>query len=168
MKLDRLDSSLNSGAAHPTEQDMPPPKGSECSFLENQAVDAKAAMIRTLEGMKATAAKVTDLRPYVRPHPWLISVSALAAGFVAGAVLGLVRRRMAQTPKVNAQANGRIGYTQQQEAAPKKSFWFAIAGPLLAAIVQTVVKNSMTESVFPAVPRREEGLSRDDSAGSCI
>ena len=127
-------------------------------------------MIRTLQGMKATAGKVTDLRPYVRPRPLLVGVSALAVGFVLGAVMGVMRRRMVKTPKVNAQANGRAAYAypERNKAAPKKSFLSAIAGPLLAAIVQTVVKNSMAERASPAVPRRDEGLSRDDSAGSCI
>jgi len=122
-------------------------------------------MIRTLQGMRATAVKVTDLRPYIRPHPWLLGVSALAVGFVVGAVMGLVNRSTAKTPKVNAQANGRAAHANpaRKEAALKKSYLFAIAGPLLAAVVQTVVKNSMAESVSPAVPRRDEGLSRDDS-----
>lgn len=127
-------------------------------------------MIRTLENMKTTAGEVTDLRPFVRPRPLLVGVSALAVGFVVGAVMGLMRRRMVKTPKVNAQANGRAAYaySERSKAAPKRSFLFAIAGPLLAAIVQMVVKNSMAESVLPAVPRRNEGPLRDDSTGSCI
>jgi hypothetical protein len=149
---------------------MPPPQGSEYSFLENQAADAKTAMIRTLESMKATVGEVTDLRPFVRPRPLLVGVSALAVGFVVGTVMGLMRRRMVKTPMVYARANGRAAYAypERNKAAPKKSFLFAIAGPLLAAIVQMVVKNSMAESVYTAVPRRDEGLSRDDSTGSCI
>ena len=127
-------------------------------------------MIRTLQGMKATVGKATDLRPYVRPRPWLVGVSALAVGFVVGAAMGLMRRRVAKAPKGNARSNGRAAYAlpDRKKAAPKRSFLFAIAGPLLAAIVQTVVRNSMSESASPAIPGRGIGLSRDDSAGSCI
>jgi len=125
-------------------------------------------MIRTLQGMKATVGKVTDLRPYVRPHPWLVGVSALAAGFVACAVLDLIRRRIAKMPKVNAQTNGRADCPGQNKASPRRSFLYATAGPLLVAIVQTLIKSSTPKSVFPAVPKRDEGRSRDDSTGSCI
>lgn len=154
----------------PTEPNLPPPKGSEYRFLENQAAEAKAAMSRTLQDMKATVGKVTDLRPYVRPRPLVVGLTALAAGFVMGAVMGLLRRRVAKAPKGNARSNGRDAHAlpDRDKAVPEKSFLFAIAGPLLVAIVQTMVKSSMAERVIPAVPRRDDGLSRNDSMGSCI
>lgn len=119
-------------------------------------------MIRTLLGMKSTVNKVTDLRPYVRPHPWLIGVSALAVGFVAGAVSGLIRRRIGQTPNMNAQENGRTEYPVHEEWAPRKSFLYTTVGPLLAAIVQILLKNSTSQSVYPAFPPRVEAFPRSD------
>ena len=162
MRHGRLYSSLNSDAVHPIKQNAPSPKVSECLFLENQAAEAKAAMIRTLLGMKSTVSKVADLRPYFRPHPWLVGVSALAVGFVAGAVSGLIRRRITQTANVNTQSNGHLHYGQQNEAVPKRSFLFTTAIPLLAALVQILVKNSTSQSVVPAFHPRAEGLSRSD------
>ena len=152
MKRDGLSNSQNSDAAHPTGRHAP---SSECAFLESQAADAKAALIRTLYGMKATTAMVADLRPYIRPHPWLIGVSALAVGCVAGAIMGVVRRHKGTLSNMKAPANGRSAYPGRQTGASKKSLVFAMIGPLLAAIVQTVAARSMTETAYPAVARDE-------------
>ena len=55
----------------------------EREYLAHEAADAKTAMSRTLESLKASLAASADLRLWVSQHPWASIGIAVVGGFAA-------------------------------------------------------------------------------------
>jgi hypothetical protein len=56
-------------------------------FLTQQAADAKAAMLRTMADIKATAQEAADVRWWTQQYPWYAVGTAAVVGFVAATQL---------------------------------------------------------------------------------
>jgi len=120
---------------------------SESRYLADQAADARTAMMQTVREMKQTLANATDVRICARQHPWIATGSAVAAGFVAGAVLSSRRSTSATTSPAPADAGAPPDSTGLEPAHAKTGFLMATLGTALTGIVQTLVQGFIAAAV---------------------
>ena len=165
MKNVKLNNNHNSVAVSQTARQSLPPR-SERNFLADQATYAKAAMIRSLHDMKETLTKAADVRSIAKQHPWLVMTSAVAAGFVTGAMLTPSPRK--KRAKTQANSPRELPPTCQGQYAPqtKNAFLLSTIGTFLASIVQTVVRGWIVAAVVAREQRPIEALSPHDSTGA--
>jgi hypothetical protein len=157
---------LNSGARSQTLREILARKRSERGFLADQAADAKAAMIRTLDEMKDTLARVADLRLWAKRHPWLFIGAAVAVGFATGALFTPAPGKMSKATQTNSDAESQPGCQAPDAPRTRKSFLRAAAGTLLVGILQTVVQRSIAAAIVPDDQPRAETASPRDSMGT--
>ena len=120
--------------------------GTERQYLDDQAAQAKAGMIETLREMKATAWKAADPRVSVRQHPWIVAGSAVAAGFLAGALLTPAtgnRVRPERTP-TSATVDPPT-HPQEPPTSATSSWWSAVVIALTTAVI-TAVQGALTSA----------------------
>lgn len=120
---------------------------SEQRFLADQAVDARTAMMQTMQEMKATLAKAIDVRTCARQHPWIATGSAVAAGFVAGAVLLRPRSTSGERSPARPDAGAQPDSTGDDPACAKTGFLLATLGTALTGVVQTLLQSFITAAV---------------------
>jgi hypothetical protein len=148
---------------------LQPQTRSEASFLADQAADAKAAMIHTLRDIKESLGKVADVRVCAQQHPWLVIGSAVAAGFVAGAVVTPAPQRKVKKTRASSHAASQPSCQGQETPRTKKSFLFSTfstAGTFLAGILRTVVEASIAAAVVAKDPPPGETLAPHDATGA--
>ncbi len=112
-------------------------------------------MSQTLHDMKETLNGMVDVRSCTKQHPWLVTGSAAAVGFVTGAAL--------TQPRTNSEAEMRPSSQGQETQRTKKSFLISTLGTVLAGILKTVVEGLLTAAVV--ANDRVETPSPHDSMG---
>jgi hypothetical protein len=120
---------------------------SEQRFLADQAADARTAMKRTVEEMKQTLVKAADVRTCARLHPWIATGSAVAAGFVAGAVLSSPRSASGGRSPAATDAGAASDSTAKEPGRAKTGFLRATLGTALTGIVQTLLQSFISAAV---------------------
>jgi hypothetical protein len=143
----KLDSKQNSDAMSLAQRQPAPHTRSERVYLADQAADARIAMVRTLQDMKKTLIQVADVRSCAKRHPWLVTGSAVAAGFITGTVLAPSTRTNTKHTGSNSEAVLPPGREERETPQPKKSVLFSIVGTVLASILQTAVQRSIAGAV---------------------
>lgn len=123
---------------------VPAPINSERRFLEDQAANAKTAMIQTLHELKQTAMRVADVRACARQHPWLVTGSAVAAGFAAGALYPPASRKETGMATPVSASNRVPGEHEQQSQRTGKSSWSSGVGAALTTAAITVLQGALT------------------------
>jgi ElaB/YqjD/DUF883 family membrane-anchored ribosome-binding protein len=166
MRIGKLGNKQISGTMSPNGRQMLSQRGSERSFLADQAAAAKTAMLQTLYDMKETVKRVADLRSCAREHPWLVTGSAVAVGFVTGAVLTPSPQKTGEPSRAKSEKERQPSCQEREDPRTKKSFLIATAGTLLAGVVRTVVQNSIAAAAVAKAPPRCEDQSPCDSAGT--
>jgi hypothetical protein len=140
---------------------------SEQRFLADQAADARTAMRQTVQEMKHTLAKAADVRTCTRLHPWIATGSALAAGFVAGAVLSRPRSTSGESSPAGTNGGAPPGSTGRDPARVKMGFLRALLGTALTGVVQTLLQSFIAAAVVGTeveqvkVPVAAGGMSDD-------
>jgi len=150
----------------PNGRQMLSQRRSERSFLAYQAAAAKTAMRQTLHDMKVILERVADLRLYARQHPWLVTGSAVAVGFVTGAVLTPSPQKTGEQSRAKSEEKRQPSCQEREVPRTKKSFLIATAGTLLAGVVRTVIQNSIAAASVAKAPPRGENQTPGDSAGT--
>ena len=120
---------------------------SEQRFLADQAADATTAMMQTVQEMKQTLAKATDVRTCARQHPWIATGSAVAAGFVAGAVLSSPRSTSGERIPAKTDAAAPPDSTGHNPARVKTGLLLATLGTVLPGVVQTLLQGFIAAAV---------------------
>ena len=139
---------------------------SERIFLADQAAAAKIATVQVLHEVKETLKRVADLRSCARRHPWLVTGSAVAVGFVAGAALTPSPQERGEQSRPKSE-EGRQPSPQEREAPrTKKSFLIATAATLLGGVVSKVLQGSIAAAAAAPAPPRSENQSSCDSMGT--
>jgi hypothetical protein len=88
------DTKNNADASDTTPPDKPPRNGlNEAEYLAREAGDAKDAIARTLDEMRASLKAAGDVRAWARTYPWTTLGAAAATGFLVAAALAPSRRR---------------------------------------------------------------------------
>jgi len=129
-----------------------PPTASERSLLVDQVANAKAAMVETMHGITNTLERLGDPRACARRHPWLAAGSAMAAGFVTGAVSAPSKEELIRKVPTHSEAEGQPSGHVQEAPRTKKSLLFAAAASVLAGVLQTVVRDSIASAVAAKPP----------------
>jgi len=122
----------------------PAPITSERRFLEDQAANAKTAMIQALHEVKQTAMRVADVRACARQHPWLVAGSAVAAGFIAGALITPASRKQIGTVSPHSESIPGPGDHEQAPQPTAKSSWSSAVGTALTSVAITVLQGALT------------------------
>jgi hypothetical protein len=78
----------------------------EASFLQMESAEAKEAMARTLEELKASLKTATDLKLWTKQHPWAAVGVAAAAGFAVANAVTPSKHQPAAPPPWAAYGNG--------------------------------------------------------------
>ncbi len=104
-------------------------------------------MAHTLGDMKRTLMQVADVRSCTQRHPWLVTGSAVAAGFVTSIALTPSTSTETKHAGLNAESPPQPVCEEREPPRPKKSVLFSIAGAVLASILQTVVRSSIVAAV---------------------
>jgi hypothetical protein len=138
----------------------------EGGFLADQAAAAKTAMLETLHDMKETLKRVADLRSCAREHPWLVTGSAVAVGFVTGAVLTPSPQKTGEPSRAKSEEERQPSCQEREAPRTKKSFLIATAETLLASVVRTVVQNSIAAAAVAKAPPQGENQSPCDLTGT--
>lgn len=121
----------------------------EKQFLAEQAAVSRAALARCVTDIKGTVASLA--RPCAARHPWMITGSAAAAGFVAGRLLKA--------------RNVRAGETR---ARPKSSV-LSMVGSVLGVVLPPLFRGWFGSSTGDgAVPSAAEGALHDDDGGTNV
>ena len=116
----KLDNKHDSDAMSLTQTQLLPHTRSERGYLVDQAADARIAMVRTLQDMGNTVIRVADLRSCTKRHPWLVTCSAVAAGFVTGAALTPSARTNTKQTGSNSEALLQPGSEGRETPQSKK------------------------------------------------
>jgi hypothetical protein len=154
----KLDSKHNSDAMSLTQRQILPHTRSERVYLADQAADARIAMVHTLHDINNTLIQVVDVRSCTKRHPWLVTGSAAAAGFVTGTALAPSARKNIRHAGASSEAMLQPGCEGREAPQSKKSFLFSIVRTVLASILQTVVQRSIAAAV--GKPRAHPKLKR--------
>jgi hypothetical protein len=112
----------------------------EQNFLADQAANAKTSMIGTLNDMKGTLKRVTDVTSCAKQHPWLTVGWAVAAGFITGAVLTSVPDETVKLKGSSKESAPQPKRDVQETLQAKKSLLFSTAATVVAGLLQTVVQ----------------------------
>jgi hypothetical protein len=142
---------------------------SERRFLGDQIAQAKMAMLQTLDEIKETAIRSADVRSRARQHPWLVTGSALAAGFVASAAFTHARRRATGSMPAPAEATGEPVPGERKPSNTGTESWFAFLSTALITAVVPLLQGALTagvvslfgkEEVEGAPPAADEGMHK--------
>jgi hypothetical protein len=87
------DTHTSASASDATPPERPRDKLSEAEFLHREAADAKDAIARTVDEMRATLKDVGDVAAWARSYPWTTLGAAAATGFLVAAALAPRRKR---------------------------------------------------------------------------
>lgn len=120
---------------------------SEKRFLADQAADARTAMMQTVQEMKRTLAKARDVRTWARQHPWIATSSAVAAGFVVGALLSSCRSTSGEKSPAETDAGAPPDSTGHEPARAKTGLLWATLKTALPGIVETLLQGFITAAV---------------------
>jgi hypothetical protein len=120
---------------------------SEQRFLADQAADARTAMRQTVQEMKQTLTKAADVRTCARLHPWIATGSAVAAGFVAGAVLSRLRSRPGESSPAGTNVRAEPDFAGHDPTRAKLGFLRATLGTALTGILQTLLQSFIAAAV---------------------
>jgi hypothetical protein len=112
----------------------------EQSFLADQAANAKTSMIGTLNDMKGTLKRVTDVTSCAKQHPWLTVGWAVAAGFITGAVLTSVPDETVNLKGASNESEPQPNRDEQETLQTKKPLLFSTASSVVAGLLQTVLQ----------------------------
>jgi hypothetical protein len=123
---------------------------SDKRFLADQAADARRAFMQTVHEMRQTVAKAADVRTCAREHPWITTGSAVASGFVAGAVLSSPRSTSGEKSSEGAEAGAPLASNGHEQARPKSAFLRSTLGTALSGIVQTLLQSVIAAAVAAA------------------
>lgn len=117
---------------------------SERQFLEDQVANARTAMVQTLNELKKSALGLVGMPSCAKQHPWLVTGSAVAAGFAAGALL-------TRSPQKHAGSTLRSsgigsGQSNPEQAPPPtaKATWSSSVGAALGSAAMTVLQGALT------------------------
>jgi hypothetical protein len=119
----------------------------EQSFLADQAANAKTAMISTLNDMKDTLKRATEVTSCAKQHPWLTVGWALAAGFITGVVLTSVPHETAKLNGSSKEVEPQPKCDKQETLRDKKSVLFSTVATVVSGVVQTVVQRWVAAAV---------------------
>lgn len=161
----------DSGAMCTTERRHLSSSTSEPGFLTDRAADARTAIGRRLCDMKETLTKLTGVRSCAARHPWILTGSAVAAGFLAGAVLTpSASERIGGTRKTPSDSEAEASPARQEQETPRttKSFLFSLAGTVLAAVLQPLLQSWFAPAVAAQGESRENSPSSCDSGGAVV
>lgn len=125
-------------------------------------------MSHTLCDMKETLKDVVTLDSYVRYHPWVVTASAVAAGFVAGAASTLTSPEAAENRRAQSEQGRQPTRREDVPLRKKESFLGAAAGTLLLGIARTMVQHALTSPVKAEAPTDREDESSGDPVGTCV
>jgi len=117
-------------------------------FLTQQAVDAKAAMRRTVADIKATAQEAADVRWWTQQYPWYAVGTAAVVGFVAATQLLTPADHQAQ-PAPPAQA----------QTAARPTLMASLFEMLRSALMSTII-----EALRSGNQQAERAQTRADGA----
>ncbi len=123
---------------------------SEKRFLTDKTTDARRAFVQTVHEMRQTMANAADVRTCVSQHPWITAGSAVASGFVAGAVLSSPRSTSGERSQEEPDAGASAGSNGHERARPKSGLLQATLGTALIGIVQTLLQNFIAAAVAAA------------------
>ena len=124
-------------------------------------------MKQTLHEMRESAMRVADVRSCARQHPWLVTGSAVAAGFVVGAVWSHAPRKQVRRTQLHSES---IGAATDHEHVPSRSetpTWLSTVGKALTAAVVTVLQGALTAaavSLFSGDVTADETLPSEGAA----
>lgn len=115
-------------------------------------------MMQTLLEMKQTLTKGADLRTCARQHPWIAAGSAIAAGFVAGALLPKSRATAGERNPPRTDADAPAESTAHDPCGAQPGFLLTTLGTALTGIVQTLFQGFVTAAAVAAEvdPIKEE------------
>jgi hypothetical protein len=123
------------------------PHRSKNRFLAEQAADARNAMMQTVQEMKRTLTRAADVRTCARQHPWIATGSAVAAGFVVGAILPTLRPTSDDKSSKTTDAGVAVDSTGHGPERAKSGFLLATLGTVLGGIAQTLLQEFITAAV---------------------
>lgn len=127
---------------------MPAPARNERRFLDDQADNAKTAMRQTLHEIQETALRVADVRSSARQHPWILTGSVMAAGFIAGAVFThSTRKEETQSHQPSAETDAASVRSELAPPQIETTSWMATIGAALVTAVITVLQSALTAAV---------------------
>jgi hypothetical protein len=104
-------------------------------------------MMQTLNEMKTTVVRVADLRSCAQHHPWLVTGSVVAAGFVTAAVMTHSPRNKVRTTPLDAEALGRPGLHEQSPPRAETAPWWSTIGTALTVSVITGLQAALTAAI---------------------
>jgi hypothetical protein len=138
--------------------------------LADQAVEAKAAMARTLRDMGGTLTRVADVRSFAKHHPLLAIGSAALAGFVAAAALTPGRRKDSDERRPDSEPEPPPSRRGHETPPSKRSALFSTLASFLVDILRTVVRSSITavvvaRDVSPETPSPGSSAQPGESVG---
>ena len=140
----------------PAATPAPPDEGGN---LADQASNARLALAQAFQDMDRTLRLVDDVRSCTKRHPWLVTGSAVVAGFVAGVVLtpsaraGIDHRESKPEPPLHSEVEKR------ESPRAEASDLFSIARTTLASILQSVVHSAMAAVVATPEAHRNAGTA---------
>ena len=120
-------------------------------------------MSQTLHDMKETLKGMVNVSSCAKEHPWLVTGSAVAVGFVTGAALTPSREKNINKPRSNSEAELQPSCEGQDTVKTRKSFLFSALGTVLAGILKTVVQGLLAAALV--AKDRVETQSPHDSVG---
>jgi hypothetical protein len=129
--------------------------GSERLFLTVQAANARTAMMQTLTEMKTTVVRVADVRSCAQHHPWLVTGSVVAAGFVTGAAMTHSPRKKVRTAPLAAETLERPGLHDQTPPRTETASWLSTVGTALTASVITGLQAALTAAITAAFVKEQ-------------
>lgn len=144
---------------------------SEEGFLAEQAEDAKGAVARSLRGLTNTLTDATGIRSHAERHPWILVGSAIAAGFVGGALLSSSPRN---GHKAEVAANNEFEPAPrsipeqpapQPAPKPEKSFLLSGLETLLLGVLTAALEYSVA-AVLSAKKNSSRAGSSESSSDS--
>ena len=150
MRHETPDSGPDSDAMCMTESQRLSSSTSERGVLADHAADARTAIGRKLCDLKDTLTQMTGVRSYAARHPWILTGSAVAAGFVAGTILTPpARKRIRRTrkPSSGSAAEAPPACREQETPRTTKSFLFSFAGRILATVLQPLLQSWFAPAV---------------------
>jgi ElaB/YqjD/DUF883 family membrane-anchored ribosome-binding protein len=147
MKADNLASKFDSVTMSPTARERMSPNRSKNRFLAEQVADARNAMIQTVHEMKRTLARAADVRTCARQHPWIATGSAVAAGFVVGAILPTLRPTSDEKSAKTTDADVAVDSTGHGPERAKSGLLLATLGTVLAGLAKTLLQEFITAAV---------------------
>jgi hypothetical protein len=120
-------------------------------------------MSQTLHDIKETLKGMFNVSACVKQHPFLITGSAVAVGFVTGAALTPSRGENIKKIRSNSVVELQPSHLGQEPGNARKSFLFSTLGTVLVGILKTVVQGLLATAFV--TKEGAEAQSPPDSAG---